>query len=112
MELTKTFACFAPSSRVRPWRKGSAPSFAIGLARHGKIRPVPFPPHVAADVKESRALYNLVKTQGRDGALGIVQGERAIARIELHGAPDEAPASRVEPQESGGSLPGTRLGGD
>src|SRR5437868_2884545 len=57
--------------------------FAMSLARHGKIRPVPFPPHVAADVKESRALYNLVKTQGRDGALGIVQREHALGRIEF-----------------------------
>ena len=51
--------------------------------KHGKV-PLPFPPHVAEDVKESRALYDLVKTQGRDGALGIVQGERALARLE-HG---------------------------
>jgi succinate dehydrogenase / fumarate reductase iron-sulfur subunit len=57
--------------------------FAAGLARHGKIRPIPFPPHVAKDVKESRALYNLVKEQGRDGALGIVQGEHALGRIEF-----------------------------
>jgi succinate dehydrogenase / fumarate reductase, iron-sulfur subunit len=57
--------------------------FALGLARHGKIRPIPFPPHTAKDVKESRALYNLVKEQGRDGALGIVQGEHALGRIEF-----------------------------
>ncbi len=56
--------------------------FALQLARHGKVPP-PFPPHVAKDVKESRALYNLVKQQGRDGALGIVQGERALGRIEF-----------------------------
>jgi succinate dehydrogenase / fumarate reductase iron-sulfur subunit len=55
--------------------------FAIKLARHGKVPP-PFPPHVAQDVGEARALYNLVKEQGRDGAAGIVQGERALARIE------------------------------
>ena len=40
------------------------------------------PIHVAADVDESRDLYNLVKEQGRDGALGIVQGEAALAKIE------------------------------
>jgi succinate dehydrogenase / fumarate reductase iron-sulfur subunit len=57
--------------------------FALGLARHGKIRPIPFPPHVAADVNESRALYNLVKVQGRDGAAGLVQGEKALGRIEF-----------------------------
>src|SRR5205085_1466223 len=56
--------------------------FAIGLARHGKVPP-PFPPHVAKDVKESRALYDPVKKQGRDGALGIVQGEHALGRIEF-----------------------------
>jgi succinate dehydrogenase / fumarate reductase iron-sulfur subunit len=55
--------------------------FAIGLAKRGKVPP-PGPIHVAKDVQESRALYNLVKQQGRDGALGIVQGERALARIE------------------------------
>src|SRR5580765_8371789 len=32
--------------------------FAMSLARRGKV-PIPFPPHVAEDVKESRALYNL-----------------------------------------------------
>ncbi len=56
--------------------------FAIGLARKGKVPP-PFPPHVAKDVKQSRALYNLVKDQGVDGALGIVQGEHALGRIEF-----------------------------
>ena len=56
--------------------------FALDLARHGKV-PSPIPPHVAKDVKESRALYNLVKEQGRDGALGIVQGEQALGRIEF-----------------------------
>jgi succinate dehydrogenase / fumarate reductase iron-sulfur subunit len=58
--------------------------FAIGLARHGKVPP-PFPPHVAKDVKESRALYDVVKAQGRDGAVGIVQGERALAHL-AHGS--------------------------
>src|SRR3712207_9539029 len=43
--------------------------FAMGLLRHGKVPP-PFPPHVAEGVKESRALFDLVKQQGRDGALG------------------------------------------
>src|SRR3990172_1261929 len=54
--------------------------FAMSLARRGKV-PLPFPPHVAPDVKESRALYNLVKEQGRDGAAGIVQGEKGLSRI-------------------------------
>src|ERR687887_1291939 len=48
--------------------------FAMSLIRHGKVRPVPIP-HVAEGVEEARALYNLVKEQGRNGAQGIVQGE-------------------------------------
>lgn len=56
--------------------------FAMSLARHGKVPP-PFPPHSAKNVHESRALYNIVKQQGRDGAAGIVQGEKAISRIEF-----------------------------
>ncbi|HEX6663266.1 MAG TPA: 2Fe-2S iron-sulfur cluster-binding protein [Gaiellaceae bacterium] len=55
--------------------------FALGLARRGKV-PLPFPPHVAEKVEEARALYDLVKEEGRAGALGIVQGERALGRIE------------------------------
>ena len=55
---------------------------ALALARRGKVPP-PGPIHVAAEVDEARALYNLVKTQGRDGALGIVQGEHALGRIEF-----------------------------
>jgi hypothetical protein len=55
--------------------------FALGLLRRGKVPP-PGPIHVAAEVDEARALYDLVKEQGRDGAAGIVQGERALARIE------------------------------
>ena len=55
--------------------------FALTLARHGKVPP-PFPPHVAKDVQEARKLFDVVKAQGRDGAAGIVQGERALARIE------------------------------
>jgi succinate dehydrogenase / fumarate reductase iron-sulfur subunit len=55
--------------------------FALELLKHGKVPP-PFPPHVAKDVGEARALHELVHEQGRDGALGIVQGERALGRIE------------------------------
>jgi succinate dehydrogenase / fumarate reductase iron-sulfur subunit len=54
---------------------------ALRLARHGKV-PLPVPPHVAENVKEARALYNIVKEQDRDGAAGIIQTERALARIE------------------------------
>jgi succinate dehydrogenase / fumarate reductase iron-sulfur subunit len=56
--------------------------FAMRLLKHGKV-PSPFPPHVAKDVEESRGLYELVKQQGRDGAAGIVQGEKALSRIEF-----------------------------
>ena len=52
----------------------------MGLARKGKVPP-PFPPHVAAEVHESRALFDRVKEQGRDGALGIVQGEKALLHL-------------------------------
>ncbi len=56
--------------------------FATTLARRGKVRPVPVP-HVAENVDQARALYDLVKQQGRDGAAGIVQGEKALERIEF-----------------------------
>jgi succinate dehydrogenase / fumarate reductase iron-sulfur subunit len=80
--------------------------FALDLARHGKVPP-PIPPHVAERVKESRALYNLVKEQGRDGALGIVQGEHALGRIEFteeSGARELAPEIQpgVEPPHAEG----------
>jgi len=57
--------------------------FAMTLLPKGKVPP-PFPPHVAEDVQESRGLYDLVKEQGVDGALGIVQGENALSRVEHH----------------------------
>jgi len=64
------------------WEAVKQTKFALKLARRGKVPP-PFPPHVAADVKEARALYNLVKQQNRNGAAGIVQGEKALGRIEF-----------------------------
>ena len=79
--------------------------FAIGLAKRGKVPP-PVPPHVAKDVGEARALYNLVQQQGRAGALGIVQGERALARIEhtegeskRRDVPEVTPGERPPPAE-------------
>jgi succinate dehydrogenase / fumarate reductase iron-sulfur subunit len=60
--------------------------FALGLAKHGKV-PLPVPPHVAENVGQARALFDLVKSQGRDGARGIVQGERALASL-AHGHED------------------------
>jgi len=80
--------------------------FALKLARHGKVPP-PFPPHVAEKVKEARALHDLVREQGRDGALGIVQGEHALGRIEFTeeaGARESAPEIQpgVEPPHAEG----------
>jgi succinate dehydrogenase iron-sulfur subunit len=75
--------------------------FAMSLARRGKV-PLPFPPHVAENVKEARDLYNLVKEQGRDGAAGIVQGEKGLAYIEFaeeNAEPGTGPASRIAPAE-------------
>ncbi|MDX6512908.1 MAG: succinate dehydrogenase / fumarate reductase, iron-sulfur subunit, partial [Gaiellaceae bacterium] len=66
--------------------------FAMSLALKGKVPP-PFPPHVAEGVEESRRLYDIVKTQGRDGAMGIVQGERALSRLEHHETGESQPAS-------------------
>ena len=48
--------------------------FALNLFKHGKV---PLILHVADEVQEARALYEVVKSQGRDGAAGIVQAERA-----------------------------------
>jgi succinate dehydrogenase iron-sulfur subunit len=75
--------------------------FAMSLARRGKV-PLPFPPHVAEHVDQARGLYNLVKEQGRDGAAGIVQGEKGLAYIEFaegHGEPGTGPASRIAPEQ-------------
>jgi Fe-S oxidoreductase len=63
--------------------------FAMGLLRHGKVPP-PFPPHVAKHVDEARALYDLVKHQGEEGAAGIVQSEKALSRLEHGGGESEA----------------------
>jgi succinate dehydrogenase / fumarate reductase iron-sulfur subunit len=80
--------------------------FALKLARRGKVPP-PFPPHVAEKVGEARALRELVKEQGRDGALGIVQGEHALGRIEFTeeaGVRENAPEIQpgVEPPHAEG----------
>jgi succinate dehydrogenase / fumarate reductase iron-sulfur subunit len=80
--------------------------FALKLARKGKVPP-PFPPHVATDVKEARALRELTQAQGREGALGIVQGEHALGRIEFTeeaGVRENAPEIQpgVEPPHAEG----------
>jgi succinate dehydrogenase / fumarate reductase iron-sulfur subunit len=75
--------------------------FAMSLARRGKVPP-PSPPHVAENVKEARALYSIVKEQGRDGALGIVQGEKALAHIEFA---EQQGARRLAPEIEPGVEP-------
>ncbi|HET9544876.1 MAG TPA: succinate dehydrogenase/fumarate reductase iron-sulfur subunit [Gaiellaceae bacterium] len=77
--------------------------FAVSLAKRGKV-PLPFPPHVAKDVREARMLRELVRSQGRTGAAGHIQGERALSRIEhvLHDDPEKAPASRIAPEKARG----------
>jgi len=67
--------------------------FALDLFRHGKV---PLVPHVAENVEEARALYEVVKAQGRDGAAGIVQSERALARLE-HGVDDHEAGEETKP---------------
>jgi hypothetical protein len=81
--------------------------FALNLAKKGKVPP-PFPPHVAKDVQEARALHDLVRRQGREGAAGIVQGEKGLAMIEhvLEADPDHAPAVVIAPEKSGGKSGG------
>jgi hypothetical protein len=56
--------------------------FAMGLAKHGKVPP-PFPPHVAKHVDEARALHDLLQEQGKQGAQGVVQVEKALSRLEF-----------------------------
>jgi succinate dehydrogenase / fumarate reductase iron-sulfur subunit len=75
--------------------------FALSLMKRGKARPLPIP-HTAEAVEEARALYNVVKEQGRDGALGIVQGEHALARIEFT---EEGGARRAAPEIEPGVEP-------
>jgi succinate dehydrogenase / fumarate reductase iron-sulfur subunit len=75
--------------------------FAMSLARRGKIPP-PIPPHVAENQPQARALWDRVKEQGRDGALGIVQGEHALARIEFT---EEGGARKVSPEVEPGVEP-------
>jgi succinate dehydrogenase / fumarate reductase iron-sulfur subunit len=82
--------------------------FAISLARHGKV-PLPFPPHVSRNVQEARALRELIRTQGRGGAAGHIQGERALARIERTEA---GSARRDVPEITPGEPPVQRELGD
>ena len=67
--------------------------FAMSLMSHGKARPIPFP-HTAADVDEARKLRGLVREQGVKGAMGIVQGEHALAALGHGFEPDRDPYER------------------
>src|SRR5476649_775454 len=53
--------------------------FAMNLIKHNKAG-LAFPPHVARDVGEARALHKLVHEQDRLGFMGQVQGEKAIEK--------------------------------
>jgi hypothetical protein len=55
----------------------------MNLIKHNKAG-LAFPPHVAANVSEARALHKLVHAQGRTGFEGHVQGEHALAKLQ-HG---------------------------
>jgi succinate dehydrogenase / fumarate reductase iron-sulfur subunit len=55
---------------------------ALRLFRCGKA-PLPLPRHKASELAPARELRRLVAGQDRRGALGIVQGERALERIDF-----------------------------
>ncbi len=74
--------------------------FGASLARHGKVRPIPFP-HAAKDVDEARNLRKVVNEQDRQRRAGHVQGERALAKL-AHGHAGE---SLEEIYERPGALP-------
>ena len=69
---------------VAPRRDGLLLSFKSTTDIHS-LRIVP-------DVDESRALFNLVKDQGRDGAAGIVQGEKALQHLAHQGESVDGPS--------------------
>ena len=81
--------------------------FALDLARHGKVPP-PFPPHVAKDVREARALHDLVRKQGARAQPGSSRASTRWPEIEhvLDGRPRHAAASRIAPEEAGGKSGG------
>src|SRR3712207_9427902 len=85
----------------RPPRSTLFPYTTLFRSTRGKV-PLPVPPHVADRVHEARMLRELVQTQGRGGALGHVQGERALARIE---PTDAGGARRDVPEITPGEEP-------
>ena len=60
---------------------------ALRLFRRGKV-PLPLPRHKASELQPARELHRIVAGQDRRGALGIVQGERVLERIERARAPE------------------------
>src|SRR3954467_4442053 len=86
-------ACWLREEELIPKTQGYVSAikqlkFGASLARHGKVRPVPIP-HTARDVNEARNLRKIVREQDRQGAQGIVQGERALAKL-AHGNAGES----------------------
>ena len=53
---------------------------------------MPLIPQVSYDVKEARALYEVVKSQDKGGAAGIDQAERALGRLEHEGESVDGPS--------------------
>ncbi len=91
--VVKTLGIFASLLRI---------PLALRLFRHGKA-PLPIPRHKAADLEAPRRLLRLVTAQDRRGGTGVVQGERAIQRIELARPTQSAAAQPAADQGDEGS---------
>ena len=98
----------APRDRARPedaGHHGGAEGDEVRAhplqARQGAARSRTWP----TDVHEARALFEVVKSQGRDGAAGIVQAERAL------GAPRARRRARRRDRPGGGRNEGRLLQG-
>ena len=78
--------------------------FAMGLFKHGKVPP-PVPAARREARGESRALYDLVGRQGRDGAAGIVQSEHALSRLEFVQETGDDPKDPYGPDSFPAPLP-------
>jgi succinate dehydrogenase / fumarate reductase, iron-sulfur subunit len=88
--------------------------FAMKLIAHNKAG-LSFPPHVARDVGEARALHRLTHEQDRQGFLGHVQGEKAIAKLAhgyQHGRDPYGSGSFPRPYLPGEEQPPAPAGGD
>ena len=88
--------------------------FAMKLITHNKAG-LSFPPHVARDVGEARALHRLTHEQDRQGFLGHVQGEKALAKLAhgyQHGRDPYGPGSFPRPYLPGEEQPPAPAGGD